>query len=107
MDASARGQLLNKLADLIVRDKEYLTVRSLSLDHFHNKLYETQLMGLWVTERILQRLETLDNGKPLGEAAFDMDCVVATFRYYAGWSDKTHGKTIPAGKHSSLNVYAT
>lgn len=45
-----------------------------------------------------QSLETLDNGKPIGEALFDIDCVIACFRYYAGWADKIHGKTIPAGK---------
>ncbi|XP_022669071.1 retinal dehydrogenase 1-like isoform X1 [Varroa destructor] len=67
MDASQRGVLLNKLADLIARDKVYLT-----------------------------NLEVLDNGKPYAEADFDMDCAIATFRYYAGWSDKIHGKTIPA-----------
>lgn len=67
MDASARGRLLYKLADLIERDKEVLTL-----------------------------MEVADVGKPIEEAAFDVDCVVATFRYYAGWADKVHGKTIPA-----------
>mgnify|MGYP001796436445 CR=1 FL=1 len=44
------------------------------------------------------QLESLDNGKPIGEAIFDIDCVVATFRYYAGWADKIQGKTVPVGK---------
>lgn len=69
LDASGRGRLINKLADLIERD----------IDH-------------------LARLEVADNGKPLAEAAFDMECAVSTFRYYAGWADKIHGKTIPAGE---------
>lgn len=69
LDASARGQLIYKLADLIERDLEYLV-----------------------------KLEVLDNGKPIGEARLDLEVTVKTFRYYAGWADKIHGKTIPAGK---------
>ncbi|XP_042148367.1 aldehyde dehydrogenase, mitochondrial isoform X1 [Ixodes scapularis] len=66
MDASKRGRLLNRFADLIERDKEYLA-----------------------------SLEVLNNGKPYEEALFDMDCSIDCIRYYAGWSDKVHGKTIP------------
>lgn len=51
----------------------------------------------------LANLEVLDNGKPFAEAVFDIECTIATFRYYAGWCDKIHGKTIPAGKHRRLN----
>jgi len=68
IDASERGRLLHRLADLIERDRQ-----------------------------ILVDLEVADVGKPIAEAEFDLDCVVATFRYYAGWADKVHGKTIPAG----------
>lgn len=67
MDASNRGRLINKLADLVERDAEYLA-----------------------------SLETLNNGKPLAEAQFDMVCAVNCLRYYAGWADKIHGQTIPA-----------
>lgn len=67
MDASKRGHLLNKFADLIERDKEYLA-----------------------------SLEVLNNGKPYTEALFDMDCAIDCIRYHAGWSDKIHGKSIPA-----------
>ncbi|EFX77394.1 hypothetical protein DAPPUDRAFT_305826 [Daphnia pulex] len=67
MDASNRGRLINKLAGLIERDADYLAA-----------------------------LETLNNGKPLAEAQFDMVCAVNCLRYYAGWSDKIHGQTIPA-----------
>ncbi|XP_059843953.1 aldehyde dehydrogenase, mitochondrial-like isoform X2 [Hypanus sabinus] len=67
MDASHRGLLLHRLADLIERDKVYLA-----------------------------SLETLDNGKPYHIAYMtDLDLVVKCFRYYAGWTDKYHGKTIP------------
>ncbi|KAK3775044.1 hypothetical protein RRG08_048255 [Elysia crispata] len=68
MNASSRGRLLEKLADLIERDISYIA-----------------------------SLETLDNGKAfalhgsLGDIFFC--CMV--FRYYAGWADKIHGKTIP------------
>lgn len=67
LDASARGTLLNRLADYIQRDA-----------------------------KILANLETLDNGKTFEEAAFDITCVVDVFRYYAGWADKITGSTIPS-----------
>ncbi|XP_029673290.1 aldehyde dehydrogenase, mitochondrial [Formica exsecta] len=68
MDASYRGVLLNKLADLIERDHKYLA-----------------------------SLETLDNGKPYSSAYHvDVPFSVQVLRYYAGWADKNHGKVIPA-----------
>merc|ERR1712156_764155 len=67
MDASARGQLLNRLADLIERDRLYLA-----------------------------SLESLDNGKPFQDAYnIDLGLTIKCYRYYAGWADKNHGKTIP------------
>ncbi|KAF4011682.1 hypothetical protein G4228_004303 [Cervus hanglu yarkandensis] len=66
-DASERGRLLNRLADLIERDRTYLAA-----------------------------LETLDNGKPyIISYLVDLDMVLKCLRYYAGWADKYHGKTIP------------
>lgn len=53
----------------------------------------------------LANLEVLDNGKPFGEADFDIQCVVDTFRYYAGWCDKIHGNTIPAGIYLRLLLF--
>ena len=56
MDASERGRLLNKLADLIERDRVYLA-----------------------------SLETLDNGKPFMHSFYaDLALVIKCFRYYAG-----------------------
>src|SRR2546421_7542391 len=67
MNASQRGRLLNKLADLIEQNKDELA-----------------------------RLESLDNGKPLRDAlAADLPLTIKCYRYYAGWADKNHGKTIP------------
>uniref|UniRef100_A0A1X7V480 Aldehyde dehydrogenase domain-containing protein n=1 Tax=Amphimedon queenslandica TaxID=400682 RepID=A0A1X7V480_AMPQE len=67
MDASERGRLIGKLADLIERDREYLA-----------------------------KLETLDNGKPFHVAmAGDLELAIRCYRYYSGWSDKIFGKTIP------------
>ena len=67
MDASARGKLLYKLADLVERDQDYLA-----------------------------RLETLDNGKPYKVSLTrDTEGVKKIYRYYAGWCDKIQGKTIP------------
>ena len=54
-------------------------------------------MGRAVEERAeaLAKIETLDNGKPIREAAIDMSQTADTFRYYAGWSSKLEGETIP------------
>nr|AYV89215.1 retinal dehydrogenase 1-like isoform X1 [Tetranychus evansi] len=73
MDASARGALLNKLADLIERDADYIA-----------------------------KLETLDNGKPYKSSLGDVYGSIGQIRYYAGWADKVHGKTVPMdGNHFS------
>lgn len=48
-------------------------------------------------------LEVLDNGKPFAEADFDIQCSIDVLRYYAGWCDKIHGNTIPAGKHENTS----
>ena len=67
MSATQRGNLLYKLADLIEANKDELAA-----------------------------LETLDNGKPLSDSkAADLPLTIACYRYYAGWADKIHGKTIP------------
>jgi aldehyde dehydrogenase (NAD+) len=66
LDASERGRLLYKLADLMERDGAYLA-----------------------------SLETLDNGKPFTQAWLDVGSSVKAIRYMAGWADKVHGKTIP------------
>lgn len=67
LDASARGKIINKLADLLERDTKTLAA-----------------------------LETLDNGKPFKMSYFDILVSINTLRYYAGWCDKVHGQTIPA-----------
>jgi len=74
MDASARGKLLLKLADLVERDCSYLA-----------------------------SLEVLDNGKPFTFAYYvDMKHSIDMIRYCAGWADKICGKTIPTdGKYFS------
>ena len=67
MHAYERGQIMFKLADLIEKNA-----------------YE------------LGMLESLDTGKPLSHAIEkDMVKAVRTLRYFAGWTDKIHGKTIP------------
>ncbi|XP_075947043.1 retinaldehyde dehydrogenase 3 [Anarhichas minor] len=67
MDASSRGRLLHKLADLMERDR-----------------------------LLLATLETLDTGKPFLQSFFiDLDGSIKTLRYYAGWADKIHGKSLP------------
>jgi aldehyde dehydrogenase (NAD+) len=43
----------------------------------------------------LAALESLDNGKPLAFAKGDIGFGINILRYYAGWTDKIHGQTIP------------
>jgi aldehyde dehydrogenase (NAD+) len=65
--ASERGRLLHRLADLIEKNADELA-----------------------------RLESLDNGKPYAVAkAVDVAASAGCYRYFAGWADKVHGKTIP------------
>lgn len=65
--ASERGRLLNRLADLIEKHADELAT-----------------------------LETLDNGMPLTVARnIAVPLTLGQFRYFAGWADKNHGKTIP------------
>jgi aldehyde dehydrogenase (NAD+) len=66
-NASERGRLLNRLADLVEQNADELAT-----------------------------LETLDNGMPLSVARHAaVPLIVGHFRYFAGWADKNHGKTIP------------
>ena len=67
MNASERGRLLYRLADLIEKHADELA-----------------------------RLEALDNGKPVSVARrVDIAKSIACYRYFAGWADKIQGKTIP------------
>ncbi|WP_323192218.1 aldehyde dehydrogenase family protein [Halostella sp. PRR32] len=40
-------------------------------------------------------VESHDNGKTPFEASLDIDMVIETFRYYAGWTDKIQGDEVP------------
>uniref|UniRef100_A0A674MHK9 Retinaldehyde dehydrogenase 3 n=1 Tax=Takifugu rubripes TaxID=31033 RepID=A0A674MHK9_TAKRU len=79
MDACSRGKLLHRLADLVERDR-----------------------------LLLATVETLDTGKPFLQSLFiDLDGSIKTLRYYAGWSDKIHGKSLRVGditKHEPVGV---
>src|SRR5699024_10483693 len=67
MSAAERSRLIYKLADLIAEHQEELA-----------------------------QLETLDNGKPIRETQHvDIPVAVEHFRYFAGWSTKVTGQTIP------------
>ncbi|WP_174735178.1 aldehyde dehydrogenase family protein [Mesobacillus harenae] len=67
MGTAERSRLMYKLADLMERNSEELA-----------------------------QLETLDNGKPIRETTHaDIPLAVEHMRYYAGWSTKIVGQTIP------------
>lgn len=75
MSGAQRGVLMNRLANLVEKNIDELSA-----------------------------LEALDNGKTMGLArAADLNLVLATYRYYAGWCDKIHGQTIPV--NGPFNVY--
>ncbi|MBC1935727.1 aldehyde dehydrogenase family protein [Listeria grandensis] len=62
-----RGNLINKLADLMEENKEELA-----------------------------QLDSLDNGKPIQETRnADVPLSIEHFRYYAGWASKIFGQSIP------------
>ncbi|MGY4688782.1 aldehyde dehydrogenase family protein [Salibacterium sp. K-3] len=65
--SSERAVLMNRLADLMERDQD-----------------------------ILAQIDTLDNGKPLDEMyGNDLPNAIEHFRYFAGWTTKWTGQTIP------------
>jgi aldehyde dehydrogenase (NAD+) len=67
MGSAERSRLMYKLADLMEEHKDDLA-----------------------------QLETLDNGKPIRETTYaDVPLSVEHMRYYAGWSTKIVGQTIP------------
>src|SRR5690606_18906486 len=66
MDAPDRGAILWRMADVMERRADALA-----------------------------RLETLDNGKPIREAKIDVRQSIDALRYYAGWTTKLHGATLP------------
>ena len=67
MDASQRGNILMKLADLMELEKETFS-----------------------------KLETMNQGKPISSSKFEFESCLEHLRYFAGYADKVHGKTIPA-----------
>jgi len=58
---------------------------------------------MWrIADRLEERIdefalvETLDNGKPIFESRYvDVPTVIECLRYYAGWTDKISGETLP------------
>lgn len=45
---------------------------------------------------IIANLESLDNGKPFTNAKGDVYFCSMLLRYYAGYADKIHGRTVPS-----------
>lgn len=68
-----KGELIWKLADLLERDKS-----------------------------ILMELESIDNGKPLNKAEYDVNAAINHFRYYAGLATKIEGRQIPVSSSDKV-----
>lgn len=75
MDASQRGELMFRLVELIQRDMN-----------------------------VLANLETLDTGKPLADSLLDIKHVIDVFRYFAGYADKIHGRTVPVDGQDLMSI---
>ena len=77
LTAAARGQLLNRLADLVEEHAQELA-----------------------------ELESLDNGKPVTYARqIDIGLTTSHFRYFAGWPTKVEGEVIPVAGGEKMLVY--
>jgi len=76
LDPFKRGQIMNKVAQLLRQNKERLSY-----------------------------LESLDMGKPLASTANDVEVCARYFEFYGGLADKIHGESIPApGKNLVYTV---
>ncbi len=69
-----RAALLERVADLLVRDKE-----------------------------LIARTETLDTGKTLTESRLDVDDVERVFRYFAALADKEPGRVVDTGNPAAIS----
>ena len=77
MKPSQRAKLLWRLADALERDAE-----------------------------IFAALETLDNGKPIGDArGFDLPYAVELLRYNAGWATKLNGEQVTPSSAGQWHAY--
>jgi betaine-aldehyde dehydrogenase len=72
--ATERAALLERIADLLVRDKEAVA-----------------------------RTETLDTGKTLTESRIDVDDVVRVLRYFAALADKEPGRVVDTGNATAIS----
>ena len=72
--ATERGALLNRVADLLQRDREEIA-----------------------------RTETLNTGKAIREGRSDVDDVTSVFRYYAGLADKDAGRVVATGSTTAVS----
>lgn len=97
------------IAQVAEGDKEDIELAVLSAHHALNKgpwskmtaRERGRLMFKWADlleahSEELARLESLDNGKAIKDSrGGDVPGAIECIRYFAGWADKIHGKTIP------------
>ena len=76
MDSRSRGQLLQRIANLIRDKSEYLA-----------------------------QLESKNVGKPINAARWEIQAAANTFEYYAGAINKVHGQTIPVAADGTLLTF--
>jgi acyl-CoA reductase-like NAD-dependent aldehyde dehydrogenase len=101
----ARGEQLTDVAEAAAEDvdRAVLAARAaFDAGPWRDMAPRDRARILWGIARGLEQrrdeimhVETLNNGKPLFESRIDVSMTIETFEYYAGWTTKIEGETIP------------
>lgn len=101
----ARAEVLTEVAEGGTADVDRAVAsarRAFESDEWRRMAPRKRARILWDLARLMEerkdeiaRVETLQNGKPLFESGMDVDMTIETFEYYAGWTTKLEGGTVP------------
>ncbi|MGH7564870.1 MAG: aldehyde dehydrogenase family protein, partial [Gemmatimonadota bacterium] len=101
----ARAEVLTEVAEGSAADIDRAVRsarRAFESDEWRRMAPRKRARILWDLARIMEerkdefaRVETLQNGKPFFESGIDVDMTIETFEYYAGWTTKIEGGTVP------------
>ena len=116
MDASDRGRLLYKLADLLEENQSYLAVRFIKRNPqqsvspvsklIRESFFYFRALRLWTTASPSTTPSTSTSCSPSSATGWQKKAKLNSFirfailllcqtRYFAGWADKNYGQTIP------------
>ena len=101
----ARAEVLTEVAEADAADVDRAAKaarRTFESEEWHQMAPRKRGRILWEIARLLEerkdevaRVETLQNGKPFFESGIDVAMTIEAFEYYAGWTTKIEGETIP------------